>query len=91
MKRLTTRSIFNAIPFFLFLVLPLMVGAKETYTTKYYYHWEKKEGTPHPEDVILALDYKADNTLDNVRIYCTTDEDKNSRRIGYLPGFFVLQ
>ena len=90
MKRLTMRSIFNAIPFFLFLVLPLMVGAKETYTTKYYYHWEKKEGTPHPEDVILALDYKADNTLENVRIYCTTDEDKNSRRMGYLPGFYVL-
>ena len=84
------RSLFNAILFFLFLMLPLMVGAKETYTTKYYYHWEKKEGTPHPEDVILALDYKADKSLGIVRIYCTTDEDRNHRRMGFLPGFYVL-
>ena len=52
----------------LLLTLPVTVIAKETYTTRYYYHWEKKEGTPHPEDVILALEYKQDNSLYKVRI-----------------------
>ena len=82
-------TIFRFLQILLLLLLPFMAVAKEKYTTKYYYHWEKKEGTPHPEDVILALDYKQDNSLYNVCFYCTTDEDDN-RRIGFLPGFYVL-
>ena len=74
----------------LLLMLPVTVIAKETYTTRYFYHWEKKEGTPHPEDVILALEYKQDNSLYKVRIYCTTDEDKKTR-VRFLPGFYVLE
>lgn len=58
-------------------------------TTKYYYHWHRSEGRPHPEDLILALDFEQSGNLYNAYFYCTTDEYDFPRK-DYLPGFWVL-
>lgn len=55
----------------------------------YFYHWEKQAGVPDAEDVILRC-VTEKGMLSKVTMYCTTDE-WDGGRLGYLPGFCVLE
>ena len=63
--------------------------AAQVPTVHYYYHWSHKEGKPHPEDLILRLEYKQGVGLEVARLICTSDE-YDIKRKDYLPGFWML-
>lgn len=59
-------------------------------TSRYYYYWSHSKGKPHPEDLILVLQYKSGVGLETVRFISTSDE-YDLRTDGYLPGFWLLK
>lgn len=74
---------------FLTIIIALLAMSAWGQTqVRYFYHWEKKVGTPDAEDVVLRCEMERGEIV-RAKFYCTTDE-WGDMRLGYLPGFYVL-